>query len=106
MVLECLQRKVDSQFGMIDAFLDLYLDEGKSYSTMSASFLLAKVALELAVHKLETMRVLKSAFSTQLEYMQASSQCPALESSPKHLDSYDAAKDTKCCHPVSLFFLW
>ena len=49
------------------------------------------------------MRVLKSALSTQLEYIQASSRRPALEPSPKHFDSCDAAEEIDLEIVVTLF---
>ena len=64
LALESLQRKVDSQFGMVDVFLDLFSNGEKSYSTASASLSAAKAALESAVQKQETMQVLKFALST------------------------------------------
>ena len=64
LVLKCLQWKVDFQFGMVDAFSDLFSNGKKNYLTESTSLLLAKATLESAVYKLETMRVFKSALST------------------------------------------
>jgi chromosome segregation ATPase len=64
LALECLERKVDSQLGMVEVFSDLLADGEKSYSTASASLSVDKAAWESVVQKLETMRAHKSALST------------------------------------------
>jgi hypothetical protein len=64
LALECLERKVDSQLGMVDAFSDLLADGKKSYSIASTSLLVDKAAWESVVQKLQTMHAHKSAMST------------------------------------------
>ena len=54
---------------MVDAFSELLSDGEKSYSTTFASLSTAKAAFELVIQKQETMQVLKTALSTQLECM-------------------------------------
>jgi chromosome segregation ATPase len=64
LALECLEQKVDSQLGMLDAFSDLLIDGEKNYYTASASLLVDKAAWESSVQKLETMCAHKSTLST------------------------------------------
>lgn len=90
MELESIQRKIDSQVGIVDAFEDLLQVGEASQALSSLKLSLAKIVWESASEKLERMHRQKKALSAQLEYIQARCRRPALEPSPPQFRSSDS----------------
>ena len=80
--MDSLERKIDSQKGMLSAFEEMLAAAEKTSTASSVKLSTTKVAWELAVEKVESMGRHKKALSEQLEYIQARNRRLGFEPSP------------------------